>query len=186
MYSIGSRVRRGGYQRLSGQLEVELSRCDPVPVRHISRGRQRRDEASHLLWPSHIARDADLDVLGALRFTVGQARRCARERLQGIVIRPVELAPDTEVDTIVEADRAPFVCACTRVPVRATAAGIPRKPLPVNMTGSARRPRRRNPRPAFRSSSCRFGSRSTCRPARSRRICRCRPTRPPAPGRAWV
>ena len=108
-----------------------------MPVRHVP-GRDRwPNQRAHRLRPAHVARDRDLDIVRELRVGVTGTRRRTRERLQCIVIRPVELPPDAQVDPVVEIDRAPLVTSCTDIAIGAAAVGDQREPLPVHVTGAA-------------------------------------------------
>ena len=71
---------------------------------------------------------------------VGVTHRYTRKGLQSIAIRPVELPPDAHVHAVVQVDRAPFVRAGTRVSPGSPAAGVFRKPLPIDVSCAAADP----------------------------------------------
>ena len=180
----GQAVSGRGHQGLTRQVEVELARRQPMPVRQISRGRRRPVQGSDCFGPAHVAVDGHLDVVGVLGVDAGRrgAGGGTRKGLQCIAISAVELSPDAQVHAVVEIDGAPLVGAPAHVAVRPTAVGDQRKPLPVDVTRfSADRFEPTSPTRAFPSSSGRSEDRNTYRPGRSTRSARRNPRRPTAP-----
>ena len=116
----------------------------------------------------------------------GMARRDTRKRLQRIAVGAVELAPDAQVDAVVEVDRAPFVRPGPRVSPGSAAAGVLREPLPVDVPARAADLLRLDVAPAQRPGHRHAGLevRVGVGSGRSRRSCRCRSMRPPVPVRA--